>query len=268
MNRAGRILQRRKNAKEQLAAIMGQAERVIVIHYSCQSFYARPDGASPRVTSIAVRNLASAQTETFSIHQVGERTAVPLEKVAERYDDLEKAMLSDYYHYVQAHASFKWLHWNMRDSNYGFQAIAHRYKVLGGQRVDIPEGDRIDLSRLLVATYGLGYIGHPRLTKLIARNNISDLAMLGGEEEAATFNRGEYVKLHQSTLRKVDALANIVERANDGILKTDTNWARVYGLYPEALGEFLRDHPWVIIFSFLVNVASLAGLVIGWLRHP
>lgn len=39
------------------------------VHYSCESFYDIQDGRTPRITSIAIRNYASAQTESFSIHQ-------------------------------------------------------------------------------------------------------------------------------------------------------------------------------------------------------
>jgi len=42
-----------------------------VIHYSCESFYDRPNGASPRITSIAVRKLDSGQTLSFSILSIG-----------------------------------------------------------------------------------------------------------------------------------------------------------------------------------------------------
>ncbi len=49
--------------------------------------------------------------------------------------------------------------------NYGFEAIEHRYKVLGGNPTEIPEQNRIDLNRLLIDIYGVGYIGHPSINK-------------------------------------------------------------------------------------------------------
>jgi hypothetical protein len=59
-----------------LEPIFADAGNVSVIHYSCESFYDRPNGASPRITSIAVRKLDSGQTLSFSIHQVAERGGV------------------------------------------------------------------------------------------------------------------------------------------------------------------------------------------------
>ena len=73
MSKASERLRRRREAKGQLTEINKKRDNVVVIHYSCESFYDRPDGKSPRITSIAVRNLVTGQTESFSIHQIAER---------------------------------------------------------------------------------------------------------------------------------------------------------------------------------------------------
>jgi hypothetical protein len=64
-----------------------------VIHYSCESFYDRPEGRSPRITSIAVRKLDTAQTLSFSIHRLAERRKIPFSDIEGHYDNLERAML-------------------------------------------------------------------------------------------------------------------------------------------------------------------------------
>jgi len=51
----------------------------------------------------------------------------------------------------------------MRDSNYGFEAIAHRYKVLDGTPEEIVDEYLVDLAKLLIDLYSPKYIGHPRL---------------------------------------------------------------------------------------------------------
>jgi hypothetical protein len=258
MGNAIRRIQKRTKALNTVSELMTHPETVVVIHYSCQSFYDRPDGSSPRITSIAVRNLATGQTASFSIHQLAERQKVSRDELGHNYDQLEKLMLDEFYEYVHGHSTHKWLHWNMRDINYGFQAIAHRYRVLGGEPNEIHESNLVDLARLIAAIYGVGYIGHPRLEKLVEKNKISDKDFLTGANEAIAFENQEYVKLHQSTLRKVDILANILERADNKSLKTNSTWKDLYGNYPEAIGEFLQEN-WVI--SLIAFVSAVAGLI-------
>lgn len=53
------------------------------------------------------------------------------------------------------------------------------------------------------------------------KNHITKLDFLTGAEEASAFEAKEYVKLHQSTLRKVDVIAIIAVMAHEGTLKTE-----------------------------------------------
>lgn len=156
MGNALKKLQRRKKAIGRFSEIMDDASYSMIVHYSCESFYDRPEGKSPRVTSIAARNIESGQTDSFSIHQVGERKGLSLDEIDQHYDELEKEMLDEFYDFVRRHATHKWVHWNMRDINYGFKAIEHRYKTLGGEPIEIHEGNKLDMARLMVDVYGVG----------------------------------------------------------------------------------------------------------------
>jgi len=262
MGESTKRIRRRNNARKQLIKVITNAERVVVIHYSCESFYDRPDGTSPRITSIAALNLASRQTKSFSIHQVAERKKYSRAQLEQYYDELEKIMLREFYDYVKSRSGSIWLHWNMRNINYGFEALAHRFRVLGGQPVDIHESQLVDLANILINMYGPKYMEHPRLTNLLDYNRISRKEFLVGGEEATTFEQKEYVKLHQSTLRKVDVIASIAERANDGKLKTLATWKDIYGDYPEAVGEFLRENWIIAVIGFISAIISIVALFI------
>lgn len=224
-------LQKRRNAREMFTRVMSDASHSFVIHYSCESFYERPEGTSPRITSIAVRNIESGQTSSFSIHQVAERQGIKASQIDQHYDELEKQMLDEFYAFVDRHRTYNWVHWNMRDINYGFQAIDHRYKVLGGDPIEIQETNKIDMARTMVNYYGVGYVGHPRLQKLVERNRITDRDFLSGAEEAAAFEEADHVKLHLSTLRKVDVMANIAHRFEEGTLETNARFRDKYGTF-------------------------------------
>jgi len=258
MGRELKRLKRRKVAQHKLDDLWEHSDSSLVIHYSCESFYDTEEGKTPRVTSIAVRNLASGQTESFSIHKVAEQKHVPFSEIDEKYDELEKEMLDEFYDFVRSHQHYNWIHWNMRDINYGFAALEHRYRVLGGESIIISEDRKFDLARALVSLYGVGYIGHPRLQNIVEKNDITDMGFLSGKEEAEAFESKEYIKLHQSTLRKVDILANIFGRAADGSLKTNASWIDKYGVHPRALVEIVREH-WV--WSLIVIVAVVVGLI-------
>ena len=96
--------------------------------------------------------------------------------------------------------------------------------MLGGNPIIIEDERKTDLARLLVDIYGVRYIGHPRLETLLAKNSIKPLDFLSGKQEAQAFENRNFVGLHQSTLRKVDVIANIAERAHSRQLKTNTTW--------------------------------------------
>src|SRR5947207_2141290 len=142
MGRELRRVQRRRETANRLDRIMETAKDCLVVHYSCESFYDRQDGRTPRVTSIAVRNFGSGQTESFSIHKIAEQRGIHAEQVPEQYDQLELQMLDDFFSFLRANQGFLWLHWNMRDINFGFQALEHRHKVLGGEPFVLPESKR------------------------------------------------------------------------------------------------------------------------------
>ena len=124
-----RFMRRCNGSQEKLVEICENKYRVLVIHYSCESFYDRGEVESPRVTSIAVRNLATAQTKSFSITSLlnstgkfRQRNRRSLRSVGEK--DARRVL-----RLCEKHEGYIWLHWNMRDAKYGFEALEHRFKV-------------------------------------------------------------------------------------------------------------------------------------------
>lgn len=248
---------KRQDTLKRLRACDGKSETTLLIHYSCESFYDRKDGSTPRITSIAVRNLASGQTDSFSIHKAAELKRIPNDKISDQYDNLEKDMLTEFFVYLRMRLGHTWVHWKMRDINYGFQAIEHRFRVLGGDPgVSLLEQNKFDLARALISIYGDSYIGHQRLESIVKFNHISDKDFLNGQKEADAFDNCDYVKIHLSTLRKVDILANIFERTLQGTLKNKAKWHESHGLHPKILIEVVTEH-W--IFAILIISISLFG---------
>lgn len=253
---------RHNQARKIFREIDEKPEKYLIIHYSCESFYDIKDGHTPRITSIAVYNYDNAQTDSFSIHKMAEKSHIEIENIQRHYDELEKAMLDEFFEYVREHKVCVWIHWNMRDMNYGFKAIEHRYSVLGGEAYKIPDTNKIDLARQLIDCYGSGYTDHPRMEKLLEQNNIKAKDYLNGQQEAEAFAKGEYVKLHMSTLRKVDVFANILNKAINNTLIVKSKWTEIYGISIQGILNFCKETWWIqgiwTLLSFVI------GTIVGF----
>lgn len=250
-----------KVARKILSKIDRNPQNYLIIHYSCESFYDITDGHTPRITSIAIYDYASAQTESFSMHKVAEKKHIPIDSIESQYDDLEKTMLKEFFNYAKEHKEYTWIHWNMRDINYGFKAIEHRFSVLGGNPHKIPDDKKVDLARILIQCYGVGYIDHPRMEKLLDYNQIKAKDYLTGQQEAEAFKNKEYVKLHMSTLRKVDVFANILNRAINNTLKVKSKWHDIYGISIQGVLNFCKETWWIQILWTIISL--LLGAILG-----
>lgn len=252
-------LKNRKKNKKDIDDIYENRKQSYVIHYSCESFY--KDGLtanqSVRITSIGVRNLDSAQTHSWSIYTSAELKKC-VNSIEENLDILEKDMLDKYFLFMENHDECKFIHWNMRDQAFGFQALEHRYEVLGGKPYIIQDNKKYDLARILVALYGLNYAPHTsqngrkgRLMSLIEMNKIADQDALEGAGEAQAFEQKDFLKLHRSTLRKLDILANIFDRTHANKLKTNSSFVDKYGFHPIVIIEIIKSHPLFIFIAFI-----------------
>ena len=56
-------LRLRKEAIKDIKELSKRDEYILIIHYSCESFYELKEGQTPRITSIAVKNYKSGQTK-------------------------------------------------------------------------------------------------------------------------------------------------------------------------------------------------------------
>jgi hypothetical protein len=243
-----------KSACEILKKIEQNPPNYLLIHYSCESFYNIGDGRTPRITSIAIRHLATGQTESFSLHKTAEQMAIKSEEISNNYDLIEKEMLTEYFEFLKENKDKFFVHVNMRDINYGFKAIEHRYKVLKGVPFVLHDSQKIDFARLLVNLFGNRYIGHPRMENLYKLNGIKPLFFLTGKEEAESFEKHEYIKLHQSTLSKVDIYDNLLDRAVKGTIKTNAKWYEIYGITFQGIFEYFNSQWW---FRLLWSVIML-----------
>src|SRR5699024_11168844 len=136
---------------------------------------------------------------------------------------IERKMLDDFFDFVVNHKDhYIWIHWKMRDNNFGFHAIEHRYKVLGGDPFVIPDSNKICLGNLIADRYTKDYAPHPRMKSLYELNGIDPKDFLTGKEEAKAFENKEYNKLSHSTASKVGLFSDFLTLLFDDNLKVKT----------------------------------------------
>lgn len=243
---------RQKAAREGLARLFVHPSSVFVIHYACESFDEANGYASPRITAIALRNLGTGDTTSFSIHAEVELSRRRHHDVA-GLDVMEAAMLARFYDFVARNPYATFLHWNMRDEKFGFAAIAHRSALLGIQPVSIHDSQKYDLSRGFVEMFGSGYVEKPYIETLAANNGLSTSSFLSGRDEAQAFTQGQYYKVLQSVLCKVAIIAECAQLASDRTLVTDAGWWTLNGGQMREAYEMFWRNP----------VRAISGLVLG-----
>ncbi|MDJ0615423.1 MAG: hypothetical protein QNJ63_01545 [Calothrix sp. MO_192.B10] len=224
-------------ARDKIKKLNEEIDKLLVIHYSCENLSDDNEGYSPRITSIAVQNVDSQNTNSFSIHLIAEEEQLPRENIEQQYNQLEKKMLSKFYEFVRRHNNYNWLHWNMKTVNYGFEAIAHRYKILSSKDApNIPESKKFNLSSLILEIYGDNCVDHPRMIELMKINGGVHRSFLSGKDEVEAFRNKEYLKLHKSTLCKVNWFRKIFTLLIEGKLKTQrSNWLHTVNKLLESL---------------------------------
>ena len=251
----------RQRATQSLTSIFERKGTVRSVHYSCESFYNEDGKSSRKITAIGVYNFDNNESRGFSIANTAEELRIPKDDIECRFEEVERRILEDFYSFVSKTETVLWVHWNMRDTYYGFRALEHRAQVLRIKPVVIDDTNKIDLARVIRDLEGPKYVKDPRLENLLKKNDILPRGFLNGEEEAEAFENQGYVKLHGSTLSKVRAISKIAELAASGDLRTDAPWLVRHGRRPSDIGWAFADHwasaPLSILFG-IVGVASLA----------
>lgn len=228
---------------------------LLVVHYSSESLGDGNEGLSPRITSIAVLHVSSWTMHSFSIHLVAERQGVGKDDISSRYDELEGLMLQDFNEFVLGRQESDWLHWNMSNINFGFEAISHRYEVLKHKKAAlIPDTRRFNLSYLIEGVYGRNYVDDPKMLKLMELNDGRHRNFLTGPDESEAFKKQEYVKLHRSTMVKVYWFAKTYEKLQSRkLITTRSNyWNRI--------NNWL-EKPFIKLLGFVSVIFALIQLI-------
>lgn len=254
--------ERSRAAKSDIARAMKSRQHAFVLHYVGESFAS----VRHRVTAIAARNLGSGVTECFELENELRRSGVnPLTASSDELDRAERRVLDAFYAFVRSHPNYFWLHWNMRNSTFGFLALQNRQKELGGRDVSIPDHYRLDLADRLIDIYGDRYAESTnRLRSLAVRNSLELPFLMDGEQQGKNVERRDFGAVTRSLLNRIDVLYAVATKVHEGTLKTDAPWhdrrAGAGGLL-----QWAREHPVMLAVALLAPIVGIAaGLLKFW----
>jgi hypothetical protein len=210
------------DAENFFQSVKKHPERFYIIHYSSQSLYDEGvDGLSPRITSIVVMHYATRQTVSFALHAEAESLGIAKDDVENNYDALEKALLERFYSFLRDRRDKHWVHWNMRNLTFGFEHLEHRYRSLcKAEPPTVPVEGRLNLNDILIDRYGPDYVSSPRMKNLMLLNGELDVRFLDGAKEAEAFTKKEFIRMHSSTISKVEFFRHAIGLAIRGKLRT------------------------------------------------
>jgi len=197
-------------------------DRFYIIHYSSQSLYDEGiDGLSPRITSIVVMHYATRQTVSFAIHTVAESLNILKDQVESQYDDIERELLERFFSFLRDRREKYWVHWNMRNLTFGFEHLEHRYRSLcKTEPPSVPVEVRLNLNDTLRDLYGSDYASDPKMKTLMLLNGELDNRFLDGSQEAEAFLKKDFIRMHSSTICKVEFFRHVISLVIKGKLRT------------------------------------------------
>ena len=252
-------------AKKIVEGLNSNPSQALVIHYSRQNLMDNESGiATPRIIAIMVKSLDGKQNHCFAIHHEAEKADVILENITDYYDQLEERLLRSFNSFVKTNRDCKWIHWDMNDVHFGFEAIKHRHCVMvdeeGKDFQEIENHNRINLNTLLKDIYGTNYEKEPQLENLMRTNN--DGAAKNGhltlEEEAREFRNLGFPSILESLRCKVNFLLEVVDKTISSNLKVSSKY------WINKLRSFIT-HPVTATISIILTLLSIIIKIISLL---
>ena len=239
----------------------------IYIHYARQNCFEDAYEKGPRIIAVVVMNAGSEQTKFFSLRKVADSYGENFFNMTEsERDEIEKEMLQHFFEYVKNNEKKKWLHWNMKNNNFGFEAIEERYNELGGCAIHFEEDKLFNISVLFKEKYGKHFAHDAKWNgKLMGKmydmfnmNSIEDANILNGDQEVKEYILKNIMSIEQSILGKVKAFKMLVDMAADDDLKVRGSISRdVYGLNIYGIAQYIQDNAVLaLLFSILGGIIA------------
>ncbi|SMD37662.1 hypothetical protein SAMN04488029_3398 [Reichenbachiella faecimaris] len=250
----------RKIALKNLGKLVEDPSKVLCVHYSQSQTYDDDYGnISPIITSIVIKSLDDKIDKQFAIHFEADKAGIPKDQIQDSYRELELRILKSFNDFVKRHDHCIWVHWDMKNIHFGFEAIKHRYEKLFEGLNDyheIPSHSKHSLYIILEGMYGEGFVNGPdQFKELMTSNNsgVEQPVYLAKEIESSEFESKNFKSVIDSVDCKVEFLKKAVKKLINRKL-TIQNKNR-YAMFLDVI-----SHP---VFNLIGWVATLGGLILA-----
>jgi hypothetical protein len=152
-------------------------------------------------------------------------------------DEMEHELLRAFFESTSKLSREHFVHWNMRNHHYGFAALEQRFDVLRRKqkpnartRTTFKPSQRINLAEILPTMYGERYCrDRDRILTLAEKNGLTFSDAIAGHLEPSLLREARFREITTSTTRKVEIIGQLLERAWNGSLKSESTIVDVYG---------------------------------------
>lgn len=244
------MIDKKQIAQMIISSIFNSTGNHYIIHYSCSDLHQNPGLMRAHINSIVLKDFQTGSEFVFDLVNISKSMNVVLS--IQNEIDVEKELLKRYNDFIKTHKNSFFVHWQMRNTSFGFQAIENRIQHLLCIVPEIIDKDKkIDLMRVLYDIYGDGFSVHPIMIDMAKLNNLYDHRFLTGDIEAKEFFNQNYSAVTRSTIRKVSIFSEFVRLIYKNKLKTRLSWWQKNSHLFKPL----------FILSLMGNFASIAGFI-------
>lgn len=248
----------RSIAIRNLKKLTEDPSKVLFIHYSqSKTFDDDEYGAiSPVITSIVIKSLDEQIDMQFAIHLEADKAEIPKDQIQDSYRELEMRILKSYNEFVRRASNCLWVHWDMKNIHFGFEAIKHRFEKIGlPNYAEVSSSQKLNLRVLLEGMYGDNFVNGPDQMKsllLCNSQNVNDPRFLDKDVESLEFEKMNFDLVIQSVDTKVDFLRRATKKlSNKKLIVLNKN---EYAIFVDVV-----NHP---VITFIGWTATVAGLIL------
>lgn len=253
------VIKDRKEAFKRINKLLEDPAKVLIIHYSQAKTYDEDYAViSPIISAIVVKSLSGDLEKHFSLYYEADKANIPIEEIENSYRELELRNLRSFNEFVRRKKECLWVHWEMKNIHFGFEAIKHRYEKIFFELPEekqyevIPDNQKLNLCKVLEDIYGEKFAENPdKLASLIKTNNnqILNNNYLTLDKEETEFENKNHPSIIKSLDCKVDFLRKALRLLSMKRLKVVNK--NYYAIFVDMV-----NHPFFTLIGWLATVLA------------